>query len=393
MSDSIPSFPIYWEQQVAALCGTHAINNLLQGPYYSEVDMANIAQSIDARERALMLESGADSADYLSFVAQDSSNVDASGNFSISVISECLRNFGLDCCNLQSKECESIRQAPQEADAFICNQQSHWLALRRINGLWFNLNSLQKDNCGWGPTWVSDLYLDTLIRQLQAARYTVYVVQGRLPPVDASQEVGPGAAWFDSREVVEMTRNPSRLPPENRPKPIRSSHWPRDPDADLAAALAASMQQGKMGGSRRWPPPEQRTSGGSAAAASAFVDDEDEDMRRALELSMQEMQQPATGAAASSTAAASPAAAAAAAVSSSAASTADSLPAVAEAASHLAATSMPPAPAPATSADSSHAADAVTLPLADDAMDQDEDEQLRRAIEMSMQQQEQAPTE
>ena len=62
-------------------CASLRSNNLLQGPYYTEVGMADIAHSIDARERTLMMENGADSNEYLSFMAQDSSNVDESGQF------------------------------------------------------------------------------------------------------------------------------------------------------------------------------------------------------------------------------------------------------------------------------------------------------------------------
>ena len=51
---------IYFEQQTAALCGRHAINNLLQGPYVTEVDLARIASELDEKERILMLAAGAE---------------------------------------------------------------------------------------------------------------------------------------------------------------------------------------------------------------------------------------------------------------------------------------------------------------------------------------------
>ncbi len=33
---------LYHETQVAALCGVHAINTLLQGPVFSEIDLAQV---------------------------------------------------------------------------------------------------------------------------------------------------------------------------------------------------------------------------------------------------------------------------------------------------------------------------------------------------------------
>jgi hypothetical protein len=33
---------LYHEKQIAALCGVHCINTLLQGPYFSELDLAQV---------------------------------------------------------------------------------------------------------------------------------------------------------------------------------------------------------------------------------------------------------------------------------------------------------------------------------------------------------------
>ena len=52
---------LYHERQVAALCGQHCLNNLLQGPYFTEVDLAEVAQELDRKEQALMFEQGATS--------------------------------------------------------------------------------------------------------------------------------------------------------------------------------------------------------------------------------------------------------------------------------------------------------------------------------------------
>ncbi len=73
------------ERQVAALCGRHCLNSLLQGPYFSDFDLAEIAHRLDDSERALMLAEGADTADAIRFIAEDSGNVDEAGNFSVSV--------------------------------------------------------------------------------------------------------------------------------------------------------------------------------------------------------------------------------------------------------------------------------------------------------------------
>ena len=71
------------QTQVSALCGVHTLNTLMQGPYFSEVDLATIGTGLDAIERSMMEEGGVDNPDFLRFLAEDSGNVAADGNFSI----------------------------------------------------------------------------------------------------------------------------------------------------------------------------------------------------------------------------------------------------------------------------------------------------------------------
>lgn len=54
------------------LCGQHALNALLQGPWFSAPDLAEIGAALDKQERDLMLAAGADTEDAIRFVAEDS---------------------------------------------------------------------------------------------------------------------------------------------------------------------------------------------------------------------------------------------------------------------------------------------------------------------------------
>ncbi len=41
---------VYWEKQgVDALCGVHTLNSLLQGPYFNEVELAEMALELDKK--------------------------------------------------------------------------------------------------------------------------------------------------------------------------------------------------------------------------------------------------------------------------------------------------------------------------------------------------------
>lgn len=59
---------LYHEKQVSLLCGQHALNSLLQGPYFTAEDLTAIAREFDDRERALMREAGLQSKEYLQYI-------------------------------------------------------------------------------------------------------------------------------------------------------------------------------------------------------------------------------------------------------------------------------------------------------------------------------------
>ncbi len=73
---------LYHEQQLVALCGCHALNNLLQGPFFGAGDLADLALALDNVERGLL------DTDERGMAAADRSHrVDtASGDFSIEVL-------------------------------------------------------------------------------------------------------------------------------------------------------------------------------------------------------------------------------------------------------------------------------------------------------------------
>jgi ataxin-3 len=114
---------LYHEVQESRLCAMHCLNAVLQGPYFSEVDLAGLAERLDQQEQQMMLEAGADSSHYLDFVAEGSSNVAADGNFSIQVLSFALENLNLQCVPLESPRALLARSNPQQETAFICHLQ------------------------------------------------------------------------------------------------------------------------------------------------------------------------------------------------------------------------------------------------------------------------------
>jgi len=116
------------------LCGLHCINALLQGPIFDEVSLSQIAIDLDQEERVLL---AGESASFF----QESSNVANDGNYSIQVLSKALQQFG----NVQTIPIGSSTMS-QSADmtqeqGFIAHKGNHWIAIRKVANVWYNLNS------------------------------------------------------------------------------------------------------------------------------------------------------------------------------------------------------------------------------------------------------------
>eukprot|EP00761_Pharyngomonas_kirbyi_P002592 gb/GECH01002596.1/.p1 GENE.gb/GECH01002596.1/~~gb/GECH01002596.1/.p1 ORF type:complete len:265 (+),score=93.79 gb/GECH01002596.1/:1-795(+) len=168
---------LYHEKQEASLCAVHALNNLLQQPCYTAVELAEFAGRLDNQEQSLMLESGVHSSDYNKYMAEDSGNVREDGYFSISVITEALSVWNLKLISFESPNSEDIRQNPSAEQAFICNYADHWFTIRKFGDQhWINLNSLNNS-----VEYLSSSYLSLYLNQLRQEHYSVFAVRGPLP--------------------------------------------------------------------------------------------------------------------------------------------------------------------------------------------------------------------
>uniref|UniRef100_A0A673C4B5 ubiquitinyl hydrolase 1 n=1 Tax=Sphaeramia orbicularis TaxID=375764 RepID=A0A673C4B5_9TELE len=238
---------IFHEKQEGSLCAQHCLNNLLQGEYFTPVDLSSIAHQLDEEERMRMAEGGMASEEYRTFLQQPSGNMDDSGFFSIQVISNALRVWGLELILFNSREYQSLMINPINEKAFICNYKEHWFTIRKLGQQWFNLNSLLT-----GPELISDTYLALFLAQLQQEGYSIFVIRGNLPECEAEQIL----AFMR----VQQQQRP-RLIGEEEAQTTRV-YSVVDEDEELKRALALSRQE-------------------------IDVEDEEADLRRAIQLSMQ----------------------------------------------------------------------------------------------------------
>lgn len=157
---------IYHEQQESQLCGQHCLNNLLQGPYLSAVDLADIANELDQRERALGNKES----------LFESANVDDSGNFSIQVLRVALQRFHQSDLEPWFKKRGEAEASLNSHKGFVVNRSNHWFTIRKINNKWWDLNSTIER-----PEYISDFHLDAHLHQLRANGYSIFNAIGKIP--------------------------------------------------------------------------------------------------------------------------------------------------------------------------------------------------------------------
>ncbi|NWI47799.1 ATX3 protein, partial [Picathartes gymnocephalus] len=254
--------------QEGSLCAQHCLNNLLQGEYFSPVELSSIAQQLDEEERMRMAEGGVSSEEYRTFLQQQPSvNMDDSGFFSIQVISNALKVWGLELILFNSPEYQRLGIDPINEKSFICNYKEHWFTVRKLGKQWFNLNSLLM-----GPELISDTYLALFLAQLQQEGYSIFVVKGDLPDCEADQ-------------LLQMIRVQQMQRPKLIGEEAAQSRDQRLPRSDMDQAIEVNHP---FDGTGILDEDEENFQRALALSRQEIdMEDEEADLRRAIQLSMQ----------------------------------------------------------------------------------------------------------
>ncbi|TPX74653.1 hypothetical protein CcCBS67573_g04089 [Chytriomyces confervae] len=248
---------VFFERQEGQLCAQHALNSLLQGQYFSPVDLSQIASDLDNQELSALAEGGNNPPNTANFTSQ---NFDDSGFFSIQVIQNALSVWNLQLSPIGASSNAAIRNDPASAPAYILNLNEHWLTLRsfgKSRSRWYNLDSTKNQ-----ASYVSEFYLQALLSQLQADGYSVFLVQGVLPESDADAYAAsvpepppqsmPGyeesrmkkqaqAAKEESKGLVAFSGKGYSLSAPLPPPLALASSSASPTDSELEAAIALSM--------------------------------------------------------------------------------------------------------------------------------------------------------
>lgn len=241
---------LYHEVQEAKLCAVHCVNTVLQGPFFSEFDLAALAADLDRKERQMMME-GSVAGD---FNPEESHNVSLGGDFSIQVLQKALEVWDLQVIPLDSPVAEPAQIDPELENAFICHLQDHWFCIRKVNGEWYNFDSLYA-----APEHLSKFYLSAYLDSLKGAGWSIFLVRGNFPkecPLSSSESSNGYGQWLtaedcvrilkacnskekeSSRQIGSSTRQQLPPPPDQF---VSEAELLAMEDEDLKAAIAASL--------------------------------------------------------------------------------------------------------------------------------------------------------
>ncbi|KAM0889474.1 hypothetical protein ACQ4PT_027675 [Festuca glaucescens] len=220
---------LYHEVQEGKLCAVHCVNTALQGPFFSEFDLAALAADLDQRERQVMLQ-GVEAAAAATTAAGDflaegegSHNVSLGGDFSIQVLQKALEVWDL---------------------------QDHWFCIRKVNEEWYNFNSLYP-----APEHLSKFYLSAYIDTLKGSGWSIFAVRGNFPkecPMATEGSNGFGQ-WLTPDDARRITASCNQVQTPTRQQvmsPLRDQSEgmsemelfaAQQEEADLNAAIAASL--------------------------------------------------------------------------------------------------------------------------------------------------------
>ncbi len=181
---------VYWEKQENdLLCGLHCLNSLIQAPLFNEISLATIAQQLDKKEEELLGK-------------KVSTNVNRSGNFSFQVLIEALKSMGdFRVESIKSERLKGTDMSNQEG--FVCHNDNHWFAIRKIHGQWFNLNSTNPRS----PQIISEFYLSVFLDSIQANGYLIFAIDGPFVSYDPSiflDILSPNKKFFTLQELQKF---------------------------------------------------------------------------------------------------------------------------------------------------------------------------------------------
>lgn len=236
---------------------------------FDESSLFEIARQLDEEEKKIL------EAQSIPLSAMEgTNNIADDGNYNIQVLEQAIQGIGTyELLNLDKPGVRTT-DLGNDNQAFLCNSADHWFAIRKVHGIWFNLNSTNTEP---GPQIVSDFYLDVFLDAVKGANYTIYTVRGDNLPQPKKVD-GVSALRASQRylglDYLQEDYN------QNKTRPLNTDGADQ---SEIDAAIKASLEDFHGTG---FPPP---------APAPEPQPSEDDLLAQAIALSLQQSNNEADG--------------------------------------------------------------------------------------------------
>lgn len=155
--------------------------------------------------------------------------------------------WDLQVIPLDSPVAEASKHEPETENAFICHLHDHWFCIRKVNGEWYNFNSLYP-----APEHLSKFYLSAYLDSLKGSGWSIFLVRGNFPkecPIPPSDSTNGFGQWLtpDDAKRITMSCNQIQVPASREPSastdqsPVVADSIEQQEEQDLRAAIAASL--------------------------------------------------------------------------------------------------------------------------------------------------------
>ncbi|GAV65498.1 Josephin domain-containing protein [Cephalotus follicularis] len=134
-------------------------------------------------------------------------------------------------------------------NAFICHLHNHWFCIRKVNGEWYNFDSLYA-----APQHLSKFALSAYLDSLKGFGWSIFLVRGNFPtecPILSFEASNGYGQWLSPEDAERITKScnsgqSSRKPNLFQGHSDQSSFGETEllsdmEDEDLKAAIAASL--------------------------------------------------------------------------------------------------------------------------------------------------------
>ncbi|CAI9779232.1 unnamed protein product [Fraxinus pennsylvanica] len=163
------------------------------------------------------------------------------------VLEKALEVWDLQVIPLNSPVSEPAQIDPELENAFICHLRDHWFCIRKVNGEWYDFDSLYA-----APEHLSKFYLLAYLDSLKGFGWSIFLVKGKFPkecPITFSKSSNGYGQWLspeDAERITKSCNSASRSSPGvNLSDPYLQHGQPEilsdNEDEDLKAAIAASL--------------------------------------------------------------------------------------------------------------------------------------------------------